>query len=275
MRRLFYTSTFDHHDLTPWGAMADKLRRAVAASCGQDVAVDIGDGPVWAPGVDEEETLAGLAEMRLHRQVRIDLWSAVEHHGAIALTLGSEIRRPERRALERKLKKTLRGEALLREHEGPYDDESAWVFGYAMSAARDAAARADIDHLLYYFDPPFYVGERWIVQGEDERLDESSYEHIHELAPGIVSFTARSGDAAERVWQRASAGDGLVVCFADDPAIPGLVQRFSTVDDLRLFLAKKPYSGARVTIDRGGDGQVVAYSPVGPPEIEAPYLFLI
>lgn len=277
MKRLFYSCSIDHRDLAPWGALAEKLRRAVEAACGRDVAVALGDAPVWAPGVDDEETLAELEEMRLHRHVRIDLWSAVVDHGAIAVTLGSGIRRPERRALERKLRKALRGEALLRTVDGPYGDESARVFGYAISVANDAAARAALDHLLCPFDPPFYVGERWLVQGDDELLDRQSFDQIVELAPGLVTFIARSGDGDERVWQRASAGAGLIACYADDPALPSLARRFYEVDDLRLFLADKPSSGTQITIDRGRSehGLVVAYTPAGPPEIDPPYLFVI
>lgn len=280
MRRLFYTCPVDSRDLAAWGPLADALRGAVQASCGSGVTVEVGDQPVWGRGVDEEETLAELEEMQPMDRARIDLWSAVPGHAALAITLGSQVQRKARRALEKKLRKVLRGQKLLRELEGRYDDESARVFAFDISVADDAAARTALEFLVSPFDPPLYLGERWLLQGEDESLDAVAFDLIAEPAPGLVTFFCKTEQAEERVWRHAGSGEGLFALYPDDPALPDLIRRFHKLEDLRILLAEKPDAGQRITVDRRasgetGDGLVVAYTTAGPPEIESPYLFLI
>ncbi|MEM8995706.1 MAG: hypothetical protein AAGF23_13045 [Acidobacteriota bacterium] len=277
MRRLLYSSPVDVRNLEEWGGLADDLRRAVIASCGKGVAVEVGDRAIFRRGGDFEETLAGLEELRLGRAVRVDLWSSVAGYGVIAFTLGFDIKRAERRALEKKLRKVLRGESPLRDLEGVYTEETGLAFGFALSAADDAAARADLEHLLFAFEEPLYLGERWLLQDGEERLDESSFEHIAEPAPGLVTFFAADGDAAERIWRHCGSGDGLIALFPDDPALPDLVRGFREGQDLRLLTSRHPYSGLRVTIDRrpGDEPLVVAYTATGPPEIEELPLFIV
>ncbi|MEO1366898.1 MAG: hypothetical protein AAFX50_06945 [Acidobacteriota bacterium] len=277
MRRLFYSSPVDARNLEEWGGFADTLRRAVLSTCGKGIAVEVGDRAVFRRGGDFEETLAGLEELRLGRAVRVDLWSSVAGYGVIAFTLGFDIKRAERRALEKKLRKALRGEVPLRDLEGVYSEESGLVVGFALSAADDAAARADVEHLLFPFEKPLYLGERWLLQDGDERLDESSFQRISEPAPGLVTFLAADGDAEERIWRHCGSGDGLIALFPDDPVLPDLVRGFRQQRDLRILTSKHPHFGLRVTIDRrpGGDPLVVAYTATGPPEIEELPLFVV
>ncbi|MEM1180295.1 MAG: hypothetical protein AAGM22_18270 [Acidobacteriota bacterium] len=276
MRRLLYTSPVDARSLDDWGGLADALRGAVASTC---VGVDtqVGDGALFRVGGDAEETLASLEELRLGRAVRIDLWCSVVHYSVVALTLGSDIKRSERRALAKRLRKVLRGQTLLREVEGVFSEDTGLAFGFALSASEDAAARADLEHLLFPFEQPLYLGERWLLQDDQERLDESSFRSIAEPAPGLVTFLTASGDADERIWRLCGSGEGLIAVFPDDPAIPNLVKSFSEKRDLPIMLAESKYSPLRVTVDRchADDQLIVAYAGEGPPELEELPLFVI
>lgn len=221
-RRLFFTSPVDDRNSGDWAGLARSLKAAVAASCGGDVAVAVGSEPVFGYGTDVDETLAELGELRLGpRDVRVDLWCSVVYYGAICVTLGPGIRRQERRTLTRRLRKTeLARQVLLREVEGPYDlDASGRVFGYPISPADDRG-RSTLSMLLEPFDGPVYLGEQWLLQGQDERVDEDAFEVVVRPSPSLALFLASDPEAEERVWQAAASGQGLIALYAEPSGVP-------------------------------------------------------
>lgn len=236
--------------------------------------MEAGDAPVFGYGIDMEETLLGLEDPEFDpRTVRIDLWCAIVRYGTICITVGDGIVRKERRALEKGIKKALRGEVLIHESDGAFDRDERRIYGYRLDPADDRA-RSTLADLLLVFEPPHYLGERWILQGDDERIDESLYELWPKSSGQLVQFLARSGEAAERVWALAEHGDGLIAIDLDDPGIDRLLQGFSRTDDLR-FLPKKHWQH-RVTIGRcRAEDHLVVYDSQGLPSDEADWLFAI
>lgn len=278
-RRLFFTSPVDHRSLGGWDGLARSLKAAVAACCERDVTIEVGPRPVFGYGTDVDETRAELEELRLGpREVRVDLWCSVVHYGAICVALGPGIRRPERRALTRRLRKQeLARQVLLREHEGPYDfDRGGNVFGYSISPADDRG-RSTLSFLLSPFDGPVYLGEHWLLQGKDERVDDLAFEAASRPSPSLALFLVNDPEAEERVWEAAASGQGLVAFYPDDPAEAALVRGFADFRDLPIFVAEAPSAGMRVTIGRGRpeDSLAVVYGPPGAPEIDEPLLFMI
>ena len=275
MRQTFYTSPVDHDSLADWPDLATRLRRRAEKALGPGGQVEAGDAPVFGYGIDMEETLLGLEDPEFDpRTVRIDLWCAIVRYGTICITVGDGIVRKERRALEKGIKKALRGEVLIHESDGAFDRDERRIYGYRLDPADDRA-RSTLADLLLVFEPPHYLGERWILQGDDERIDESLYELWPKSSGQLVQFLARSGEAAERVWALAEHGDGLIAIDLDDPGIDRLLQGFSRTDDLR-FLPKKHWQH-RVTIGRcrAEDHLVVVYDSQGLPSDEADWLFAI
>jgi hypothetical protein len=278
-RRLFFTSPVDHHNLRDWGSLARSLKAAVEAACGRDVSVVIGSQPVFGHGTDVDETLAELEEQRLGlREVRVDLWCSIVVYATLCVALGPGIRRQERRALLRRLlKKELTRQVLLREHEGSYDFlGGGYVYGYSISPGDDRD-RSTLSFLLEPFDGPLYLGEPWLLQGTDERVDEEAFEVIVRPAPNLAIFLANDPEAEERIWEMATSGQGLIAFYPDDPAEAALVRSFADFRDLPILVAEAPSSGIRVTIGRchQDDSLVVIYGPPGAPEIDEPVLFMI
>lgn len=277
-RRIFYTSPIDESGLDRWQGLAGRLERAVAATCDGKVSVTAGTQPVFGRGTDVDETLAALEEERLApRDVRIDLWCSVPFYAAVCLTLGPGIRRGERRALTRRLqKKELSGQTFLREDEGEFHVDTGRVYGYSVSPADDRG-RSTIDFLLTPFDSPIYMGEHWLIQGGDEQVDSESYDLVVRVGTNHAIFLANDPEAAERVWEASTRGEGLIAFHGDDPAEPEIRRRFSRYEDLVIFLAEKPFSGQRVTIGRcrPEDSLVVIYDPPYAPEVDEPILFMI
>lgn len=275
MKQTFHTTPIDHDSLADWPDLATRLRRRAEKALGSGGRVEVGDEPAFTYGIDLEETLLGLEDLDLDpRTVRIDLWSAVVRYGTICITVGDGIVRKERRALEKGVAKVLRGETLIHESDGAFDRDERRIYGYRLDPSDDRA-RSTLADLLLVFDPPHYLGERWILQGDDERVDEGLYDVWTKSSGRLVQFLARSDEAAERVWSLAEHGDGLIAVDLDDPGIDRLLQNFSRTDDLR-FLPKKHWQH-RVTIGRcrPEDHLVVVYDSQGLPTDEADWLFVI
>ena len=275
MKQTFYTAPVDQDSLSEWPDLAARLRRRAEKAVGPGGRVEVGDKPIFGYGIDLEETLLGLEDQDLDpRTIRIDLWCAIVRYGTICITVGDGIVRKERRALEKGVQKVLRGETLIHESEGAFDRDERRIYGYRLDPADDRS-RSTLADLLLVFDPPHYLGERWILQGDDERIDESLYDVSAKSSGQLVQFLARTDEAAERVWSLAEHGDGLIAVDFDDPGIDRLLQNFSRKDDLR-FLPKKRWQH-RVTIGRGRpeDHLVVVYDSQGLPSEEAEWLFTI
>ena len=166
------------------------------------MSVQVGSRPVFGYGIDADEALETLAQEPLSpRELRIDLWSDVRRHAVVCLSMGSGMVRAEHRALLQKVGKgPLRGEALICQGEGPYDLDSGVAFGYALSVD-DAGDRSDLETLLFAFDPPAYLGESWLIQGSDEKVDPAAYDEIVEISPVLKILSG---------LQPRSGGRGLV-----------------------------------------------------------------
>ncbi len=286
-RRLFYTSPVDHHNLEHWADLGRSLSRAVATIGDSELSVEVGTRPIFGYGSDSEEATAAVEEQRLApRQVRIDLWCSICFYATVCLTLGPGVSRRERRALRRRLrKKELAAETFLRQHEGPYDLDSGCSYGYSLDPGDDRD-RSTIADLLAPFDPPLYLGERWLLQDRSEQIDTDSFDLVvsHRLSPiggtsgpDLGIFLALDSAAEERIWQACTAGEGLIACYPDDPAEEQLLRRFSDFEDLRIFLAEAPSAGMRVTIGRchQDDSLVVVHGPPYAPELDEPPVFVI
>ncbi len=275
-RRLFYTSPVDHHNSESWEGLASSLKRAVVSACDSGLSVQVGTRPLFGYGTDTEEALAEIEEQHLApREVRIDLWSSIVFYAAVCVTLGSGIRRKERRALMSRLKKKeLSDQTLLREHEGPYDLESGRVYGYSLSPSDD---RATIARLLEPFDGPIYLGEHWLIQDETEQVDTKSFDLVFRVGPNLAVFFASDPEAEERIWEACLSGEGLIAFYADDPAEAALKRRFSDFEDLQILLAEHPSAAMRVTIGRchQDDSLVVVHGPPYAPELDESVLFVV
>ena len=278
MRRIFFTSPVDDDSRAGWPDFAARLGGSAETALGPGGRVELGGEPVFGYGqgaAEFEEALLRLEDLALGpRTVRIDLWSSIARYGAICITVGDGVVRKERRALEKGLKKVLRGESLIHQSNGPFDRDERRIYGYRLDPADDRA-RSSLADLLLAFDPPHYLGERWMLQGDDERIDESRYEIWPGSPNQLARFLARSEDAAERAWSLAEHGDGLIVMDVDDPEIGRLLQGFSCTDDLR-WLPGKTWQH-RVTLGRcrPGDHLVVVYDSQALPSDTAQWVFAI
>ncbi len=277
-RRLFYTSPVDHHNLEEWPDLARSLSHAAEAACDRDIRLEVGPRPVFGYGTDVEEMLSALEAQELApRQVRVDLWCSICFYAAVCVTLGPGIRRRERRDLIRRLgNKQLAGEAFLRQHEGAYDLDSGQCYGYHPEAADDRD-RSTIADLLTAFDQPLYLGERWLLQDQNEQIDSESFDLIVPSGPNLGIFQAKDSAAEEIIWQACRNGEGLIAFYPDDPAEEQMLRRFSDFEDLRIFHAEAPSAGMRVTIGRchQDDSLVVVHGPPWAPELDQPPMFVI
>ncbi|MEM6793017.1 MAG: hypothetical protein AAF725_03495 [Acidobacteriota bacterium] len=260
-----------------WRELARELEADAAASCAPDAAIETRDEPVWREERNFEDILLDLEEMDpAPRSVRLEPWCEIEGYAGLSVLLGSRIGRKERRALGRRLaKSSLRGETLLREHEGAWDEDAGRVFGYRLDG-RDAGDRAALEHLLMPLDAPLYLAERWMLMGSDERPDLSSFEAIQEVGQGLALFLTRTGEAEERLFEGSTAGGGWVAGYPDDEAWDLLVRDFARFRDLPILMAEAPSAGMRVTSGRSADERplVVVYGAPHEPEIETPILFM-
>lgn len=277
-KRYFFSSPIDHDSLDTWPGLAESLAKMARQVCRGEISVVVGSKPVFGYDIDAYESLEALAQDPLDpREVRVDLWSDVRRHAVICLSLGPGLVRSEHRSLLQKVEKgPLRGEARLREVEGPYDLDSGVVYGYALSA-EDAGDRSAIEVLLMPYDPPTYLGESWLIQGSDEQVDPEAYGTSFEVSPDLTVFMAEHREAEEEVWRRSAQGEGLVVAYDEEAETPALLQGFFAHKDLALFIGPARGHGQRVTLNRGplGEPLVVVYDPAYAPEIEAPILFMI
>ncbi|MDA8016328.1 MAG: hypothetical protein MPN21_02670 [Thermoanaerobaculia bacterium] len=274
MRQRFYTSPVDHETLDDWADLATRLRRAGESACAAGARIETPDEPVFGYGTDIEETLLGLEDFRIEpRTVRIELWCAIVRYGAICITAGDGIVRKERRALEKGLQKVLRGETVIHESDGPFDRDERRIYGYRLDP-NDDRDRSTLSSLTMSFDPPLYLAERWLLQGDDESIDEGWYT-VGPGAPGpYVQFLAEHDEAEERVWQRAALGEGLFVIYDDDPCLGELLRSFSRTDDLRRLSRRHEH---RVAIGRcrRDDRLVVVYDSQALPSEDAEWVFVI
>ena len=283
MRQTFYTSPIDHDSLADWPDLATRLHRAAKKALGPGGQVEVGDEPVFGYGPDGlarsaselEETLLGLEELDLDpRTVRIDLWCAIVGYGAIRITLGDGIVRKERRALEKGFQKALRGETLIRESEGAFDRYEGRVYGYRLDP-NDDRDRSTLAGLLMIFDSPLYLAERWLLQGDDEAIDENRYSAWPKTPSQYVQFTTQTEEAEEHVWCRAALGEGLIAVYPDDPDIDDLIRHFARHDDLRRFPKKRWDYRLTVGRCRPEDNLVVVYDLDAMPTEEAEWAFVI
>lgn len=287
-RRLFYTSPITLTNPGDWPELETRLRRAVTSSCGKSVdlvveskprfapipAEPIREGaPAWEPDTDTEETLLAIAEDIVGpRTVRIELWSTYPGYSAICITLGGGIQRKERRELLRRVPKAAKRQCqLLYEHEADgtdatYDVDTARVVAFRLDPDDDAD-RAEIENLLFPIDQPFYLCERWCVQGEDGRVDEERYTIHREFGPDLV-FCApheslsqeESKEAQVELWSRAARGEGLYAVYPDEAGLDTLALGFSGVDELSANLIESHATRLRITVGRGQSSLVVAFN---------------
>lgn len=275
MKRSFYSSPVDHQTLGEWAKLSERLLRGAEKACRPDVTLEVSREPVFTYGIDVEETLLELEDLEFGaRTVRIDLWSAIVRYGAICITVGEGIVRKERRALEKSVQKILRGETLIHESEGAFDRDERRIYGYRLDPADDRD-RSTLADLLIPFDPPHYVGERWLLQGDDESIDAARYEIWPKTPSQVVQFAALTEEAQEDAWRRAHLGEGLLAVYPDDPALDDLVRHFASHDDLRRLPGKSwEY---RVAIGRGRpeDRLVVVYDASTLPSEDTEWLFVV
>lgn len=275
MRRSFYTAPVDHQTLADWPKLAERLRRAAVKACERDAETEVGSEPVFTYGTDVEETLLGLEDFQSEpRTVRIDLWNAMVRYGAICVTLGDGIVRKERRALDKALGKALRGETLINETEGVFDRCTGRVYGYRLNPDDDRD-RVTFSHLMNVFDPPLYVGERWLLQRDDESLDEDNYIIAPKTQGQIVQFTALDEGSEERVWRHATRGEGLIALYDDDPDLDEITRSFARHDDLRRLAGEGRNFRATLGRCRPEDSLMVTYDDVNAPDERAKLLFVI
>jgi hypothetical protein len=270
--------------------LACSLQAAVEQSCGGDVSVSIGTRPVCGAGSDLGATIQSMSDQRLEaREIRIDSWFSYMFYETICITLGPEVRDPERRALTSRLcRQELSGETLLREHEGSYGLGSGLVFGYELFAGDDPA-RSTIRRLLEPLPDRVYLGEDSLTEDEEERDDEALEviaSRLRVTGSGVEGaldahlalFRARDPAAELRAWTRATvSGQGLFALAADDPALKALVGRFMEFEDLRILLAAAPSDTMRLTIGRchPDDSLVLVYGPPREPEVDSPVIFVL
>ncbi len=276
-RRLFYTSRADPHDADAWLTLAAAFEKVAGAACARDVSVAIGDQPVFGPDLDNDEALLRVEEaVPPPRSVGIDRWCTYAEYGTICMTLGANISRGERRKLQRAVgKRGLAGHSLVREHLGPYDYQDAEVFAYKLPVDQEDA-RVTLRSLVLPLDTTCYIGERWLLQGDDEQLDSSAYNLMTEFGPGLAFFHAKNQDAEARIWQSCVRGEGLIALYPDDPDLDDIVRHFANRQDLGVLSRGRSYD-LRVTVGRcrPEDSLVVVYQSVHAPEIDAPLAFVI
>lgn len=275
MRRSFYTAPVDHLNLADWPSLGERLRRAAVKACGQDAKIEVGSEPFFTYETDVEETLLGLEDFQPEpRTVHIDFWNAIVHYGAVCVTQGDGIVRKERRALEKAVAKALRGETLIHDTEGAFDRHAGRVYGYRLNPDDDRD-RVTFSHLMNVFDPPTYLGERWLLQEDDESLDEDKFT-IAKKTPGqIVQFWANDEEAEERVWRHATRGEGLIALYDDDPDRGEITRGFSQHDDLRRMAGKAWHFRVTLGRCRPEDSLMVTYDLAVSPVEGAELLFVI
>ena len=274
-RWLFYASPMDVGDGQAWQGFADRIRRDIVLACGRRTSIQIGEQPIFAPGMDGEDAILDFQEWHMEWQhVRVEPWCAYPGYACICVLLGPGFVRKNLRNLKSRLRKLNRHMTLLHEHEGDYRRDCGRAYAYNLSTS-DARDLATLEFIMEaYADGALYFGERWMLQGGDEAIDESNFSILQE-SPDMAVFEVHDEDAEEELWKNSTAGLGLMAFSHRDPVGKHLLARFKDKDDLRVLCAESDHFSMRVALNRTLEAPVVVYDPqVGPPEIDDPILFM-